>query len=303
LANQRSKDNAQRRELASFLRKKREQLPPPRAASPHQRRLTPGLRREEVAELAGVGTTWYTWLEQARDIRPSERALRHIARALQLGKLETKYLLELALERAPRSASEESVPRAMLALVNGLNMPALVLGRSGTVLAYNLAANALCDIDYWDERNYIRRLFTPEMRAFIVNWHDFVRHEVAVLRNRTASVLGDPAVAGLVEDLTRRSPEFRELWTEQAISDALSHRYVCNHPFVGRLEFEKTCISILEHPELFIAAAVVEEAETRQRLTELIGQRERGEHDAANNLWTALHSQLSARQDSYSDHQ
>jgi len=297
-------DEARRRELASFLRRKREQLLPPRAAaSLRRRRLTPGLRREEVAELAGVGTSWYTWLEQARDIRPSERTLRRIARALQLGKAETTYLLDLALERAPRPPSKEQVPREVLAVVNAMNIPALVLGRSTDVLTYNLAANALLDYDHVEDRNYIRRLFTPQVRAFIANWEEYTRHMVAIFRRRHAAMLGDPAVAELVDDLTRRSAEFRRWWIEQLITEAHCYRYVCNHPFVGQLEFEYSCMSLVEHPDLTVVALAVEQPETGQRLAELIRQQQRGEHDVENNLWTALQSQLSAQEDHYSDYQ
>src|ERR1700757_2497176 len=96
-------DRARRRELAEFLRSRRERLSPEEVGlAPGPRRRTPGLRREEVAELAGIGTAWYTWLEQARDIKPSEGSLRQIARALQLDETHKRYLLDLALERAPR---------------------------------------------------------------------------------------------------------------------------------------------------------------------------------------------------------
>src|ERR1700756_3877842 len=92
-------DETRRRELADFLRSRRMRLTPAHAGTRWaRRRLTTGLRREEVAELAGVGTTWYTWLEQARAIRPSALTLRSIARALQLTEVETRYVLELGLD-------------------------------------------------------------------------------------------------------------------------------------------------------------------------------------------------------------
>jgi transcriptional regulator with XRE-family HTH domain len=121
VAQQRNYDETRRRELADFLRRKREGLPPPIGGSFRRRRLTPGFRREEVAELAEVGTTWYTWLEQARDIRPSERTLRRIARGLQLSKIETQYLLDLALEHAPRQPARQ-VPHALLTILNAVNL-------------------------------------------------------------------------------------------------------------------------------------------------------------------------------------
>jgi transcriptional regulator with XRE-family HTH domain len=255
--------------------------------------LTPGLRREEVAELAGVGTTWYTWLEQARDIRPSERTLRHIARALQLSKTETRYVLDLALEHALRPGREE-VPRELLTVVNAMTIPAFVLGRSCERLAYNLAANALCDLDFARDSNFLRGLFTPELRAFIVNWQDFTRQMVAVFRKRNARSRGDPAVVGLVDVLTRRSPEFREWWTERVIAEVNAYEFVCKHPFVGRLDFEYGCFGLLEHPDLVMIALATERGDTHQRLADLIRQVENHEHDTNRNLWTALTTQGSA---------
>jgi transcriptional regulator with XRE-family HTH domain len=287
VAHRRSYDEARRRELADFLRKRRQGLAPPRAVSSHRRRLTPGLRREEVAELAGVGTTWYTWLEQARDIRPSERTVRRIARALQLSKTETQYLIDLALEHTPRPGRGQ-VPRELLTVVNAMSIPAWVIGRSCERLAYNLPANALYDLDYAPESNFLRSLFTPAMRAFIVNWRDFTRQMVAVFRKRSACVLGDAAVAELVDDLIRWSPEFHEWWAEQVIAEANTHDFVCKHPFVGRLDFAYSCFGVVEQPDLVAVALATERESTRRRLADLIRQVEHDEHDADRNLWTAL---------------
>jgi transcriptional regulator with XRE-family HTH domain len=275
------------------VRKKREGLPPPRALSSQRRRLTPGLRREEVAELAGVGTTWYTWLEQARDIRPSERTLRRIARALQLTKTETTYLLDLALEHAPRPPREQ-VPKEVLTVVHALTIPAFVVGRSGERLAYNLAANALCDLDYARDTNFVRGLFTSELRAFIVNWQDFTKHMVALFRKRTAQSRADPAVAEIVDVLTRRSPEFREWWMESRLAEVNAYDFVCNHPFVGPLSFEYGCFGVLEDPDLVMIALASERGDTHQRLADLIRQVENNEHDVNRNLWTALAAKASA---------
>jgi hypothetical protein len=128
---------------------------------------------------------------------------------------------------------------------------------------------------------------------------------VGAFRVRSASVLGDPSVAGLIDDLTRRSPEFRQWWTEQAISEVSTYQYVCNHPFVGRLEFDYSCFGVLEYPDLSAVALATEQEDTRQRLAELTRQVDHGEHDADRNLWTALASQLSApaRQDHHSHYQ
>src|SRR5215831_13978817 len=120
-----------RTDIAQFLRSRRERLMPKAAGLPSgQRRRTPGLRREEVAQLAGIGSGWYTFLEQGRDVRPSEEALLRISRALQLNQAEKKYLLNLALDSTPRTRASEVVPPVLHSvLTRALASPAGVLGQ------------------------------------------------------------------------------------------------------------------------------------------------------------------------------
>jgi hypothetical protein len=258
-----------------------------------------------VAELAGVGTTWYTWLEQARDIRPSERTLLRIARALHLNKMETSYVLDLALEHAPRTRSTVPVPREVLAVVNSMSMPGFVVGRTCERLTYNRAANALWDLDYAPDDNFLRSLFAPPERALIVNWDEYARQMVAVFRRRSASVLGDPAVTRFVDELIGSCPEFRQWWRDQEIPEPRTYEYVCDHPFVGRLELEYACFGVLEYPDLVTVALAAERNDARERLAELMRQIERGEHDDERNLWTRLASQASpgAPEDHHSQYQ
>src|SRR5882672_33059 len=139
-----SNDQARRRELAEFLRSRRERLTPADVGLPAgRRRRTKGLRREEVAFLACIGAAWYTWLEQARDIRPSEIALRHIARALRLTDPEKRYFLELALDRAQETPFGEPCDDAARSTLDTISGPAFVLGLGWDLLAYNEAANAV----------------------------------------------------------------------------------------------------------------------------------------------------------------
>jgi transcriptional regulator with XRE-family HTH domain len=288
MASERSNDELRRRELAAFLKMKREEMPPPRGPGSSQRRLTPGLRREEVAERAGIGTSWYTRLEQARDIRPSEQTLRRVARALKLSKLETRYLLDLALERAARPEGDVPVAPEVALLMNAISAPALVLGRTGNVLAYNTQANALYDFEYVPERNYLKTLFSVNGKVLVANWSEFARHMVAVFRTRSAGMLGDAAVARIVGDLTEQSDEFATWWAERELTEVHAIGYFCNHPFVGRLAFRHACLSVVEHPELTLVGLATELAETKRRLHDLVRQLEDGEHDATHNLWTSL---------------
>jgi transcriptional regulator with XRE-family HTH domain len=285
-------DEPRRREMADFLRSRRERLTPASAGLPSgRRRLTPGLRREEVAELAGVGTSWYTWLEQARDIRPSERTIRNVARALQLGKVDKEYFFDLALERAPRIDREEEVTPLLLSIVNGISSPACVLGRRGELIAYNVAANALKDLDYIPVRNMLRNMFVSRCRAFHAHWAQFARQMVGLFRAQNAGTLGHPAVAELVDELAQQSQQFREWWAEQAVSEMNSGHVTYDHPFVGRLYFDFELLRVIESPGLTLEIEVCDGVETHRRLDELIRQLRNGQHSPTHNLWTALESQ------------
>jgi transcriptional regulator with XRE-family HTH domain len=284
------KDEARRRALGEFLKSRRKRLSPTIAGLQRsgRRRLTSGLRREEVAELAGVGTTWYTWLEQARDIRPSEVTLRSIARALHLTKVERDYLLDLALERAPRTGHDVLASPLLLSIVNGIPSPAIVLGPSWDVVAYNAVANALIDLDHAPSRNFLKLLFTPQARAFHPNWAPVVRQKVALFRAQCAGRMGHPAVLELVSDLSRRSSHFREWWAEQEVSQEMHSGHVTfDHPFVGRLCFDFELLGVLESPSLVVHVLVPSNLETRVKLDELVREQRSGEHTAAHSVWTA----------------
>jgi transcriptional regulator with XRE-family HTH domain len=287
------KDEARRRELADFLRSRRRRLTPSRAGvRSGRRRLTAGLRREEVAELAGVGTTWYTWLEQARDIRPSEVTLRSIARALQLTRVETRYVLELGLLRAPGTPCDEVATPALLSIVNGITSPVLVLGQTWDVIASNDAARALWDLDYAPSRNLLELVFTPQWWAMHPNSALLARQKVALFRARTAKFCGHAPLVELVSRLAQRSPLFRELWAERQVSEEMySGHLTIEHPFVGRLFFDFEFLCVLECSSLTLEVLVcdgIDRAQTRAHLEALVREQERGEHGPAHNVWTAL---------------
>lgn len=232
-------ENAHRRELAEFLRSRRERLTPA-AAGLHsgKRRRTPGLRREEVAELAGIGSAWYTWLEQGRDIWPSKGVLLGIARALQLNETERKYFLGLALEGAPRTRPDEEVTPALFSLLAGMATPAFMWNRRWDVLAYNEAANALFDFDYMPHRNFLRSVFTPAFQALLPNWENAAKRFVGIFRLDNAG--GDPRITPLVDELRQESPQFRDWWGEQVVSEEQYGPITLDHPFAGRLTLECT---------------------------------------------------------------
>jgi transcriptional regulator with XRE-family HTH domain len=287
-----SNNEARRRELAEFLRSKRKRLSPANAGLPSgRRRMTPGLRREEVAELAGIGTTWYTWLEQARDIRPSERTLRSVARALQLDRAEKRYLLALALERAPTRDRDELISPLLSSIIDGISWPVFVLSRPWDLVLYNIAANALFDFDYAPHRNFLRTVFVPQFRALFPNWRWTARQLLGQFRSQNAGALGHPPIVELVADLTQRSHDFRQWWAEQAISETHGLHMTLDHPIVGRLHFECEHLCLKDSPTLSIILYLCDGVETRRRLDELLRQQECGEHTRTHNIWTAADTQ------------
>jgi transcriptional regulator with XRE-family HTH domain len=258
-----------------------------------KRRLTTGLRREEVAELAGVGPTWYTWLEQARDIRPSELTLRAIARALQLTKVETRYLLRLGLQQGPVMRQSEVATPSLLAIVNGIGSPVLLLGQLWDLIACNAAADALFDLEYAPSRNLLQWFFTPQSRALHPNWDVLARQKVALFRAHTASMCGHAPLEALLSQLAQRCPEFRQLWAEQGVSDEMYSGHITfDHPFAGRLAFDFEFFCVLESPNLTMETYVCDGAETRARLDELMLQR--GQHGPKHCVWSALARQRTA---------
>jgi transcriptional regulator with XRE-family HTH domain len=247
------------------------------------------LRREEVAELAGIGSGWYTFIEQGRDVRPSEGALLRIARALKLNRAERKYLLNLALESVPKSRAEEVVtPVVHFLATRALECPAGVLGQRWELLEYNPAANAVWDFDFAPGHNMLRLYFTPEVRLLLPNWEHAARQIVSEFRASNARFLRDPWITSFVNDLKRDSPEFSVWWAEQVVSEGYSGHLTCDHPFVGRLEFEYTSLEPRDSPNLALRVFEACDKETRLRVDELIRQLLAGERSSTHNVWAAL---------------
>jgi transcriptional regulator with XRE-family HTH domain len=262
---------ARRRELAEFLRSRRERLTPEAAGLASRRRSrTPGLRREDVAELAGIGTAWYTWLEQARDIRPSEAALRRIARALRLDATEERYLLELVLECVPEVRSlEEIVAPDLQRLLEAIDGPAYIKGRRWDLLATNAACDAVFGYADIPERNALRIMFRPEQRILLPNWAASARQHVAMFRADCAGLLEDPWIAELVDELTRASEEFRGWWLEHAVQEMKSGHQTYDHPDAGQLSLEFSILQSADSPNLRLVVFLPDDQESRERIAQL----------------------------------
>ncbi len=233
---------SRRRELADFLRSRRERITPEQVGLPSGgRRRTPGLRREEVALLSGLGVTWYTWLEQGRDIRVSPQVLEAVSRTLRLDRHERGHLFTLAdVPLSPVGNDCHVITPALRLLLDKLDpFPACVMNARYDVLAHNRGYAVIAgDLDALptEERNNLWLAFTsPMRRAMLVDWEESVRRMVGLFRSAMADHLGEPAWRNLVQRLEEVSPDFRELWNRHDVEapENLVKRML--HPQAGLL--------------------------------------------------------------------
>lgn len=233
------------RELADFLKRARAAVDPARAGLPADDRVrrVPGLRREEVALLAGVSTDYYTRLEQGRRITPSSAVLDALARALNLDATGRAHLGDLVGPPSPRKRRPATVQRVRPGLYQLLDSlegsPAMILGRRTDVLATNRLARALiADFDRLPprERNYARWMFlSPEARALFVDWDVQARTAVENLRLEVGSNPGDPTTQALVDELAAASDEFAQWWAQHRVYQRTYGSKRLRHPVVGEL--------------------------------------------------------------------
>ncbi|WP_405872972.1 MULTISPECIES: helix-turn-helix transcriptional regulator [unclassified Streptomyces] len=236
-----------RAELADFLRRGRARLDPAHVGlAPGSRRRTPGLRREEVAQLAAMSVDYYTRLEQSRGPRPSRQMLTALARALRLTDDERDHLFHLAGEEPPRrgSGSAHVSPGLLLVLDRLHDTPAMVVSDCGEVLAQNAMARALsgdASARPPRERNLVRRFFLdPAAREICPpeDVPDHARAHVANLRAVAAARPDDPEPAALVAELRASSEEFAALWAEHEVAVRRQSTKRFRHPLVGLLELD-----------------------------------------------------------------
>jgi transcriptional regulator with XRE-family HTH domain len=254
-------DERERRQaLADFLRTRRARLTPADVGlPPGLRRRTPGLRREEVAQLAHIGTSWYVWLEQGRDVHPSPEVLESLAQALRLTLNERRHLFLLAGQALPPpiSHAEESAGLALQQVLDDLNpSPAYAVGRRWDYLAWNKAADGLFAISEASSRyarNLVWRLFTSPTMRERPNWELIARSTLAEFRAANARYPGDRWFEELIEDLKQVSPDFRRWWPHHdVVRSALDGHKVIEHPVLGHLEFEHITLQVLSNPDVRI---------------------------------------------------
>jgi transcriptional regulator with XRE-family HTH domain len=273
--------NGERRraELADFLRKRRANLKPDEVGLPNGgRRRTPGLRREEVAHLAGVGTTWYTWLEQGRDVRASLDVLEALSRALRLTPAERTHLVLLGRgEEPPPCKSDERVSPTVRRLIENLGAnPAFVMGRRWDYLAWNEAAIALFgDLGAVPKpaRNHVWMHFMDAARReMFPDWERSTRLIAAKFRADSARHIGDPEFERLIASLRKSSPEFCRAWKKHEVARSGEGRKTIVHPVVGTLVFEHAVFHPQEAPEQrLILYSPMPDEDTPAKLAQLLG--------------------------------
>ncbi|WP_437123430.1 helix-turn-helix transcriptional regulator [Tistlia consotensis] len=247
----------ERRALAAFVRDRRARTRPEEVGlSGGPRRRTPGLRREEVALLAGIGLTWYTWFEQGRDIQVSTAFLERLARALRLDRAERIHLFSLAQRRPPphEPVSADTLPPAIQRMLDGLSNPAYVKNQRWDVLGWNAAAALLfegCIALEPGLSNIVLQLFgNPRCRRRMIDWEGDARRALAKFRLDYGRAQGDPAFEALVEQLEAASPEFRRWWPRQDVSGSGEGIKRFDHETLGELEFEHTAFLVESAPDL-----------------------------------------------------
>jgi transcriptional regulator with XRE-family HTH domain len=265
-----------RRELGAFLRSRRERIKPDEIGlRSTRRRRTPGLRREEVAQLAGVGITWYTWLEQGRDIHPSPQVLDAIARTLQFDAHEHSHLFTLAGVATTTIANQclELCPTVQPLIDQLEPFPAVVVNDRFDLLAFNrVYASFFDDLDTIpiEDRNILWLTFThPRWREVIVDWDEVVGRLVAEYRAAMAEHLDEPAWKTLVARLHAASAEFTTVWDRHDVLGAESRTKRALHPTAGLLSLTYTNLWLGQRLGTRIVALTPADERTRKRLEAL----------------------------------
>jgi transcriptional regulator with XRE-family HTH domain len=264
------------RQRADFLRRCRTRMNPADLGLPQsKRKRTDGLRREDVAALSGVSASWYTWLEQGRDMRVSDDMLERLCQTLRLSEDERVYLFSLVQHRTPRMRREarpESVPPEIVRMVDGLNVPAVAMNLRWDVLAWN-RLNSIFFRDYscfpLAERNLMEILFTrPPRHMSPADFENMARRLIARLRFDYSKNADDPRFEALIRRLGSQSPVFRRLWR---IPEFNLRGYGINrftHARYGALAFEHTSCVPDGYPDIRVVICMPDNAATKRAIAQ-----------------------------------
>ncbi|MGK8524411.1 helix-turn-helix transcriptional regulator [Nocardia asteroides] len=264
-----------RAQLRDFLRTRRARLTPEDVGLPAVgRRRTPGLRREEVAILAGVGVSWYTWLEQGRDITVSAEVLDAIGAALRLSGPERRHLYLLAGLNPPQSGparGSEITPQLRGLLDAWESRPALLRDRYWNLLVVNDTARTVFGFTDADHNCLISFFTNPRYRGMHREWTAIAPAIVAAFRADAAHAPDDPEFGRVVDELTAVSPEFAALWARHEVAAAGQAVKAVRHPEAGDLLFDTTTLAVADNPDwLLVLYNPQPGTETAQRVERLM---------------------------------
>jgi hypothetical protein len=268
---------SQHAELAAFLRARRAELKPQDVGlepSPG-RRNTPGLRREEVTQISGVGVTWYTWLEQGRPIAASAQVIDALARAFRLDRETHRHLRRLAGLSVPETDQlpDEATPELRRLLASLMPAPASLFGPRFDYVAWNEAHARLWNFEHYPagQRNVIWVTFMdPALRRMLVGWENGARYLLAHFRAAAGQHAGDERFAELIELLQASSAEFRAWWPEYAVGETFAGPIALKHPTAGLLRLDVTELHVAAHPSLTLNVQLPVRRTDREKLITLL---------------------------------
>ena len=263
--------------LGTYLKDRRAKLDPAAFGLPPERRRTPGLRREEVAQRANISPTWYTWLEQGRGGAPSADVLDRIARALMLTDVEREHIFLLGLGHPPdvRYRKDDGVTPRLQRVLDALEpSPALIRTATWDVIAWNRAASVMLT-DYGalppEQRNILRFIFLdPRVRAAQYDWDSVARFVVGAFRVDAARAAA-AEVEPLVDELCRLSPEFKAMWRDndvRSFGEGLKH---IRHAVLGPIAFDYSAFAVDGRPDLSMVVYNPATAADADKIRSLIG--------------------------------
>jgi transcriptional regulator with XRE-family HTH domain len=272
-------------QLGSYLKGRREKLDPAAFGFSAERRRTPGLRREEVAQRANISPTWYTWLEQGRGGAPSADVLDRIAGALMLTEAEREHLFLLGLGRPPevRYRNDGGVTPRLQRVLDALNpSPAIIRTATWDIVAWNRAATVILT-DYSalppDQRNVLRFIFLdPNVRAAQYDWESVARFIVGTFRADAARAGAAAEIQPLVDELSRVSPEFKAMWADNEIrthGEGVKH---IRHPILGPVAFEFSAFAVDGRPDLSMIVYNAATPEAAEKIKALLDTAGTGQH-------------------------
>ncbi|MDR0439507.1 MAG: helix-turn-helix transcriptional regulator [Candidatus Accumulibacter sp.] len=262
--------SARRKELAAFLQAIRNRSQPADFGfPPGMRRRTAGLRREEAAQIVGISTTWYTWIEQGREVNLSADALDRLAANLRLTRSERAYLFELAGRRDPRGDPSESddAPPLLIELLTRIGVPAYLMGRYWDMLGWNAAAAELftgwLDVPRGDGEAPPNLLFfvflEPRAKSFLVDWEVRARRIAAEFRADCRNSLDDPALARMVDKLAAASADFARFWKQRDVLERQGGERRFLHPRRGGILYQQATWRPDEHAHLKLVMLMPED--------------------------------------------